>query len=234
MGNLLRGCCGESRLSQDHRRSTRAGGHHSVVTDNLIRNMRSEHEEYGIRKQASQLRSRQSLMGRGSQVRRGSNASIMSRKSFARDRKSVIADANESLRKFSLIDIDKSSDLKKLKEREAQRKSKLDVLNRRLSISTPDLHINSDNKNAIEMLSIPVNRQRRLSLSVPGESELDENGELIEIPRLDRRVSIGGRRNSTVFNFDPRTLPNTQNANLLNQPKKSAMRRPSCSDFIME
>jgi len=31
----------------------------------------------------------------------------------------------------------------------------------------------------------------------------------------------------SVFNFDPRQLPNTKDADLLMQPKKSAMRRPS-------
>ena len=51
-----------------------------------------------------------------------------------------IIKANESLRQFNFnIDIDKSSDLKKLKEREEDRKSRLDILNRRMSVSSPDL-----------------------------------------------------------------------------------------------
>ena len=37
-----------------------------------------------------------------------------------------------------------------------------------------------------------------------------------------------------MFNFDPKQLPNTKNANLLQQPKKSAMRRPSMCDFAEE
>lgn len=183
-------------------------------------NMRNEFGEEQIKNQAIQTRSRNSIRD----MRRGSNASMMSqgRKSM-RDRKSVVTNANENLSRFSLIDIDKSSDLKKLKEREVERKSRLDVLNRRLSISSPNLVPNlippDDAPGPIGTLTIPVNRQRRLSLCVPDQDELGGNG--------GRRVSIGGRRNSTVFNFDPRQLPNTKDADLFKQPKKSALRRPS-------
>ena len=38
-----------------------------------------------------------------------------------------------------MLDVDKSSDLKKLKENEEARRSKLDVLNRRVSVSNPNL-----------------------------------------------------------------------------------------------
>ena len=86
-----------------------------------------------------------------------------------------------------MVDIDKSSDLKKLKERADERKSRLDVLNRRMSISTPDLVLGGPKGNQA-VLTIPNNQGRRLSLCVPDEGES---------PNMNRRVSIGGRRNST-------------------------------------
>ena len=62
---------------------------------------------------------------------------------------------------FGLIDVDKSSDLKKLKEREEQRKSKLDIINRRMSVSAQDLQ----NPPAMT-LNLPNNLQRRHSFSL--------------------------------------------------------------------
>lgn len=225
MGNIIESCFGESkrsRVSRAHRRSTRAESR--VVKDNIMQNMRSEFDEHELRQKAINSRSRNSLHN----GRRGSNASMMSRgrRMSIRDRKSVILDANESLRNFALVDIDKSSDLKKLKEREEQRKSKLNIINRRMSVSTPDLVLGAPKGGNQAVLTIPNNKSRRLSLCVPDDDAGGGAG--------GRRVSIGGRRNSTVFNFDPRQLPNTMQADLLKQPKKSALRRPSFVEHFAE
>ena len=138
-----------------------------------------------------------------------------------------------------MLDVDKSSDLKKLKENEEKRRSKLDIVNRRVSVSNPNLAqeaalgLSVPSKKHFILLKFKIyveNNGRRLSLVIPGQDESPGGGGF----NAGRRVSIGGRRNSTVFNFDPRALPNTQDVNLQAQPKKSALRRPSFVETFVE